>query len=466
VSLVAIGCTVQQSSFYGFAELLPKKKYTQALMTGESIAGFLVSTNRVATKLLIQSDKISTVIFFLTSTVYIAFSYILHVITIDSPFIRYHLKSTTKIVLRPDEEPDGSSLYGVLNLDTPPMSAQPALSFSNPVYELSNPAGGDSCLESSLIRSGDSSMTSSAVTATLNHDILSSPTGNAPGTAYKVEHVLSSPRTTNFRNFSRLRDGMNERMKVAKAIFPYMTCIALAYCVTLSLYPGLESEIISCNLKTWMPVLLMFTFNTTDVIGKLLAAVPYAWSRRQLILMSSLRALIIPLLLLCVAPRRNPTISGELPAFFFTAVLGVTNGLAGSLPMLLAPLKVAAPLKEMTGNIMTISYMTGLTAGSLVGYVFENMLGPPIAFPCLQYPFIPKKFDDIESTTVTTAVQTTTTLLVPTLVALINSTTTLASLTTDIPTSEITTFNSFMNASSTAFGLNSTLAMPTSTDIN
>lgn len=163
------------------------------------------------------------------------------------------------------QEPDGSSLYGVLNLDTPPTSAHPALSFSNPVYEMSNPAGGEGNTESSLIRSSESSMASSAVTATLNHDILSSPTGNAPGTAYKVEHVLSSG-TTNFRSFSRLRDGMEERVKVARAIFPYMTCIALAYCVTLALYPGLESEIISCNLKSWMPVLLMFTFNTTDVI--------------------------------------------------------------------------------------------------------------------------------------------------------------------------------------------------------
>jgi solute carrier family 29 (equilibrative nucleoside transporter) protein 4 len=153
-------------------------------------------------------------------------------------------------------------------LDTPPASAQPILSFSNPVYELSNPVG-DVNLESSLMHSGESSMASSTVTATLNHDILSSPTGNAPGTAYKVEHVLSSPSTTNFRSFRRLRDGMDDRMKVAKAIFPYMTCIALAYCVTLALYPGLESEIISCNLKTWMPVLLMFTFNTTDVIVRI-----------------------------------------------------------------------------------------------------------------------------------------------------------------------------------------------------
>lgn len=66
------------------------------------ILGFLVSSNRVVTKLLIDSDKVSTVIFFLTSTIYIAFSYILHSITIDSPFVRYHMKSCAKIVLRPD----------------------------------------------------------------------------------------------------------------------------------------------------------------------------------------------------------------------------------------------------------------------------------------------------------------------------------------------------------------------------
>lgn len=296
-------------------------------------------------------------------------------------------------------------------------------------------------------------MASSAVTATLNHDMLSSPTGNASGTAYKVEHVLSSSGTTSFRSFRRLREGIDERIKVARSIFPYMTCIALAYCVTLALYPGLESEIISCNLKSWMPVLLMFTFNTTDVIGKILAAIPYAWSRRQLILMSSLRALLIPLLLLCVAPRKNPTISGELPAFLFTAALGISNGLAGSLPMLHAPSKVAAPMKEMAGNIMTISYMTGLTAGSMVGYVFENMLGPPIAFPCLKYPFVPKHLDEVDTTTV--AIQTTATQLVPTLISLFTST--LSPLTTEIST-ELTTLGSFIsNATTAALMNNSTL---------
>lgn len=189
----------------------------------------------------------------------------------------------------------------------------------------------------------------------------------------------------------------------------------------------------------------MFTFNTFDVVGKILAAVPYSWSRRQLILMSTLRALLIPLLLLCVAPRKNPTISGELPAFFFTAALGVSNGLAGSLPMLLAPSKVAAPSREMTGNIMTISYMTGLTAGSLVGYVFESMLGPPIAFPCLKYPFIPKTFDEIATTT-TPIIHTTTTQL-PTILSIFTSS--LLSITTDVSTESPTTFGNFMNLSTT-----------------
>lgn len=111
VALTAIGCTIQQSSFYGFASMLPKQ-YTQAVMAGESIAGFLVSSNRVVTKLLINNDRVSTVIFFLTSTLYILFSYLLHLATINSPFVRYHVEACSKIVLRPDEVSRGEAMKG------------------------------------------------------------------------------------------------------------------------------------------------------------------------------------------------------------------------------------------------------------------------------------------------------------------------------------------------------------------
>lgn len=71
--------------------------------------------------------------------------------------------------------------------------------------------------------------------------------------------------------------GIRSRWDVVKTIYPYMTSIAIAYFVTLSLYPGIESEIISCNLHSWMPVLLMFTFNTADVIGKVNTTILLHW---------------------------------------------------------------------------------------------------------------------------------------------------------------------------------------------
>ncbi|XP_055694429.1 equilibrative nucleoside transporter 4 [Lutzomyia longipalpis] len=407
VSLVAIGCTVQQSSFYGFASMLPKQ-YTQAVMAGESLAGFLVSSNRVMTKLLIENNRLSTMIFFLTSSVYIGISYVLHTVTVHSPFVRYHIKACAKIVLQPYEARQSDSIdgeatkYGVLTLD-PSSPTQPAsaLSFSNPVYELSNPTAGESSLDAALSDGG------SPAPPTVTTE---------PSVAFKVEHVLT-PGSCSRGRLGDFRTGLEARWRVAHAIYPYMVCIALAYCVTLSLYPGIESEIVSCALGSWMPVLLMFTFNTADVLGKILAAIPYSWSRRQLTLMSGLRTLLVPLLLLCCTPRERPVVSGETPAFFFTAALGLSNGLAGSLPMILAPAKVPATLKEVSGNMMTLSYQVGLTAGSLLGYMFDSILGPQLPNPCPVYPYIPSS-PVINTTTMATTTISTSTLLTTTTVVL------------------------------------------------
>lgn len=67
-------------------------------------AGLLVASTRISIKLVISSDELSTVIFFLTSTTYIALSYVLHSTTVHSPFVRYHMRACSKIVLRPDED--------------------------------------------------------------------------------------------------------------------------------------------------------------------------------------------------------------------------------------------------------------------------------------------------------------------------------------------------------------------------
>lgn len=346
---------------------------------------------------MIENNRISTMIFFLTSSAYIAISYALHSVTIESPFVKFHLKACAKIVLRPNENqleetpPNSAAIVdpkdagnSSLMINEGPLHA---LSFSNPVYDLSNPTAATA---------SNSNVDSSGFT---NIPIKSETTAQmTPGVAFKVEHHLT-PTGCSTARYSSFRRGLESRILVAHLIYPYMCCIALAYCVTLSLYPGLESEIKSCKLKSWMPVLLMFTFNFSDMIGKILAAIPYAWSRRQLTLMSGLRTLLIPLLLLCCTPRERPVISGEAMSFFFTAALGLSNGVAGSLPMMLAPSKVPSSLRETAGNIMTLSYNVGLILGSMLGYMFEHILGPPIDQTCPQFPYAP--IQDVNTTLAT-----------------------------------------------------------------
>lgn len=64
------------------------------------------------------------------------------------------------------------------------------------------------------------------------------------------------------------------------------------------------------------------------------------------------RVLLIPLLLLCAMPRGRPYISGEGYPMFFSMVLGLTNGLVGSIPMIQAPCRVSEEHRELAGALI------------------------------------------------------------------------------------------------------------------
>ncbi|XP_047693525.1 equilibrative nucleoside transporter 4 isoform X2 [Prionailurus viverrinus] len=89
VGTVALGCTVQQSSFYGYTGMLPKR-YTQGVMTGESTAGVMVSLSRILTKLLLPDERASTLIFFLVSAGLELLCFLLHLLVRRSRFVLYH----------------------------------------------------------------------------------------------------------------------------------------------------------------------------------------------------------------------------------------------------------------------------------------------------------------------------------------------------------------------------------------
>ena len=86
----------------------------------------------------------------------------------------------------------------------------------------------------------------------------------------------------------------------------------------------------------------------------MLSGLDHSWSRGELILWPLSRLILIPLIVLCAAPHHAPLFPGEwLPISFtaITAILGLTNGLFGNLPIILAPATV-----RDTSNLMTFSW--------------------------------------------------------------------------------------------------------------
>lgn len=381
---------VQQSSFYGYTSMLPSR-YTQAVMAGESLAGFWVSINRLVTKLLINDERGNTSIFFILSITTILMCRLLYRLVRKTEFVQFYIhlcQERNKITLEPTEDiglmdpleqvDSSKGQYGILKLQTSPLAVDSggdpngaqysAFSFSNPVYEPNGPSGNPLSgtgpkykVEDVVVMRGFSRNQSSK-----------------PWSGIKSKFYLLFLLFLINQLIETVLGGLLARLEVAKLIFPYMASIGVAYFVTLCLYPGIVSEIISCKFESWMPVILMATFNGADLLGKILASISYEWTRTQLVYFSIARILLIPLFLLCAIPRHAPILSSEIYPLLFSWLLGLTNGIVGSVPMIQAPSKVPEEHRELAGNIMTLSYTTGLTLGSLLAYILDAFLGHPV----------------------------------------------------------------------------------------
>nr|XP_035972461.1 equilibrative nucleoside transporter 4 isoform X3 [Halichoerus grypus] len=226
VGTVALGCTVQQSSFYGYTGMLPKR-YTQGVMTGESTAGVMVSLSRILTKLLLPDERASTLIFFLVSAGLELLCFLLHLLVRRSRFVLSH-------TARPrDNRPGCRAGYRVHH----------DVAAGDIHFEHQGPGLAD----------GGSPKDSPA------HEVTGS------GGAY-TRFDVPQPRVT--RSWPSFRALLLHRYAVARAIWADMLSIAVTYFITLCLFPGLESEVRHCVLGEWLPILIMAVFNLSDFVGK------------------------------------------------------------------------------------------------------------------------------------------------------------------------------------------------------
>ncbi|CAF1600296.1 unnamed protein product [Rotaria magnacalcarata] len=342
VGIIAIGCTLQQSSFYGLTSMLPFR-YTQAVMTGESFAGLLASCARISTNLFMSNDShLSTILFFSLGLLFVQFCFISYLVIQRSKFIEYY-------VYQCENAKKNEDIEFQIRCHTASINSKQAIVDDNEENLESNPSN----------------------IQDLHFGILTVDTFDD-----QQQPIISSYDRYSLNLRLRIKREWYYRVDCIRIIWPYMISIACTYLVTLSLFPGVESEMINCQWREWLPIILMALFNTFDVFGKIFALFTHRiLSPMQLFVGSLLRLIYIPLMLLCILPKHAPLLSNLFWQFFFSSTLGLTNGYFGSVPMIRAPVTIIEERKELTGNLMMFSYSIGLTVGSLLSYLLDAIIG-------------------------------------------------------------------------------------------
>lgn len=168
-------------------------------------------------------------------------------------------------------------------------------------------------------------------------------------------------------------DGLRARLA---PISRYAFAVFVVFTVTLSVFPGATSEIVSS--RRCRPgrsrffagdVFVMFSFvsfNSFDLLGRLAAglarALPYAWLPAA----SASRFVFVPLFLVCRSEqsRFRDWLSSDVFPLVLMPLFAFTNGYVGSLSMMAGSQKGA-----WAGTAMVLFLNGGLLAGSLLSFV-------------------------------------------------------------------------------------------------
>uniref|UniRef100_S4RH58 Uncharacterized protein n=1 Tax=Petromyzon marinus TaxID=7757 RepID=S4RH58_PETMA len=225
VAVVAFASTVQQASYYGLSGMLPPR-HTQAVMTGESLAGVVASTTRVVTRATVGDVRTNTGIFFAAVAAMEVVCLLCHLLVRRSRFVHHHTRSSK----------DDSPVWDGLN----------HVGEEGGVYvRMDPPMQSDGTLKKMFGNAHRAALTSSA---------------DAQRSAHSLARADRAPL---------LRGGaLGSRLAVSRLLWPYMSAIAITYLISLTVYPGLLSEVRSCELGEWMPIMLMALFNYADLLGK------------------------------------------------------------------------------------------------------------------------------------------------------------------------------------------------------
>ena len=151
---------------------------------------------------------------------------------------------------------------------------------------------------------------------------------------------------------------------IFKKLWRYAVAVAMAYLVTLSIFPGvLAEDLRSKTLKSWYSVLLITVFNIGDMLGKMSPF--HVTDGSLLLLFSVMRLAFVPIYYVFVQMRL-----ADVSFFSVTLALGLTNGFVTTCAMSTAPTLLSGKESEVAGTMMIFCLLTGLSVGAMSGWLW------------------------------------------------------------------------------------------------
>eukprot|EP01025_Chloroclados_australasicus_P044523 TRINITY_DN4833_c0_g3_i1.p1 TRINITY_DN4833_c0_g3~~TRINITY_DN4833_c0_g3_i1.p1 ORF type:complete len:442 (-),score=18.70 TRINITY_DN4833_c0_g3_i1:404-1729(-) len=155
--------------------------------------------------------------------------------------------------------------------------------------------------------------------------------------------------------------------QILRCIWREVLSNIVIHIVTLSIVPGfLGEDLQSKTLKTWYPILLIFTHQIAEFIGRVIPLFNLVQKSRLILNCSLSRIVFVFLFGISVYLQ-----AGEFWFFLLTLLLGVSGGYLMQLAMVSAPLAIKFKYaQQMIGNIMVYGLYIGLLGGSLLGWLW------------------------------------------------------------------------------------------------
>eukprot|EP01130_Rhizamoeba_saxonica_P002260 TRINITY_DN120_c0_g1_i1.p1 TRINITY_DN120_c0_g1~~TRINITY_DN120_c0_g1_i1.p1 ORF type:complete len:413 (+),score=49.48 TRINITY_DN120_c0_g1_i1:273-1511(+) len=175
------------------------------------------------------------------------------------------------------------------------------------------------------------------------------------------------------------------RIKIFKKIWVQGVSVFLVFAVTLSIFPGLSAGILpetggifdSNPVPSFLyPTIMSGTFQLFDFIGRSLPGVTTFVPAQFIWIPVFIRFVFIAVFMMLFVPLGNPLIYNDWIALISMALMSLTNGYFGTLPMIYGPSnrKLKDFERPIAGSIMGFCLQLGIITGVHLGLLYSYIL--------------------------------------------------------------------------------------------